>query len=205
MKIKRIESEFLDSNVFVLTEGQECLIVDAGVKTSKVKQVVKDKKVIGVLLTHGHYDHVYYAEEYKEKFDCPIYISKQGKFTAINKDLTYGDNFAIKKTSIFNVFNVEKTFKCGNFKIKIYKTPGHCPGSVCYQIGNDFFAGDTLFKTGIGRCDLLNSDENSMLESLKKLKNVKFDVCHSGHGEDSTWEEQQRNIIVHIKFLQRKQ
>lgn len=204
MKIKRIKSEFLDSNVFVLTEGQECLLVDAGVKVGKIKQVVKDKKVVGVLLTHGHFDHVFYAEEYKEAFDCPIYISKQGKNTALDVNLTYGDNFAIQKRGIFNTFDTEKTFKCGSFSVKIIKTPGHCPGCVCYLIESDLFAGDTLFKTGIGRCDLFNSNEKDMLESLKKLKEIEFSVCHSGHGEDSTWEEQQRNLSTYIKFLQRR-
>ena len=204
MKIKRIESEFLKSNTFILTKGQECLIVDACVKVGKVKQVVKGKKVVGVLLTHGHFDHVFYAEEYKKEFDCPIYISKQGKITATDVNLTYGNEFCISKRSIFNIFDVEKIFKCGDFKIKIYKTPGHSMGSVSYLIDNELFAGDTLFNRGIGRCDLLGSNEEEILESLKKLQDVKFSVCHSGHGEDSTYDEQQRNIKAHIKYFERK-
>ena len=204
MKVKRIESEFLCSNTFIVTEGEQCLIVDAGVKPEVVKKATKNRNVVGVILTHGHFDHVFYAEEYKKLFDCPIYISKQGKITAMDKDLSYGDDFRIKQEGLFNVFDVDKIFKCGDFQIQVIKTPGHCTGCVCYLIDGHLFAGDTLFKTGIGRCDLLNSNKEDMLESLKKLQGLKFKTLHSGHGEDSSFEEQQRNISVFIKYLERR-
>ena len=204
MKIERIESEFLGSNTFVVSEGDECLLIDAGVSVKKLLTYLRGKKVVGVLLTHGHYDHVYYAEDYKERFACPIYISKEGKRTALNSELNYSEGFSIKKRGIFNVFEIEKTIKCGDFKIKVLKTPGHCPGCVCYLIGEHLFAGDTLFKTGIGRCDLINSDKKAMLESLKKLQGVKFETLHSGHGEDSSYDEQKRNLSAYIRFLERR-
>lgn len=203
MVVKKCVSNILDSNTFLLFQKDECLIVDAGVDVETLKREIGDKKVVGVLLTHGHFDHTYFSEKYKEEFGCPIYISKDALGVAMDKQLNYGDVFFVNNKDYFSVFNEDTEFECKSFKIKAFLTPGHSKGSVCYLIGKDLFAGDTVFKTGIGRYDLVDSDRSEILDSLKKIQGIDFKILHSGHGEDSTILQQERNLNAYIKYLSR--
>ena len=75
MEITQIISKFLDSNVFVVKKNGHALIVDCGAETEKVKSVVGDLKVDAILLTHGHYDHSVYCNEYAMRFGAKIYAN----------------------------------------------------------------------------------------------------------------------------------
>ena len=68
----RLVSYFYESNVFILEKNNEVLIVDCGIPASEIKKHIGNKKVVGVLLTHGHFDHAYYVEEYANTFDTKI-------------------------------------------------------------------------------------------------------------------------------------
>lgn len=199
MRVEKIVSNLLESNTFLIFEGDDCLIIDAGVDVKTLMSFIGDRKVVGVFLTHGHYDHVYYVEEYKKVFDCKVYINNLDKDFATNKELNYG--FAVKDKGIFTTFDKDTTFNIKNFEVNAFLTPGHSPGGVCYLIGEHLFAGDTLFNGGIGRYDLAGSNKYDLIKSLVKLQKIKFDILHSGHGEDSTYLEQQRNISAYLHFL----
>ena len=54
-------------------------------------------------------------------------------------------------------------------KIKVYHTPGHTKGSLCYLYRKQLFTGDTLFKDGVGRTDLIGGSTASLNKSLKRL------------------------------------
>ena len=67
-------------------------------------------------------------------------------------------------------------------RIQVLHTPGHTPGSVCYQIGKDLFTGDTLFEHGWGRTDLPGGSEHDMFTSLRRLiPMAKTMEIHPGH------------------------
>ena len=48
-------------------------------------------------------------------------------------------------------------------------TPGHTPGSACYQLGDDLITGDTMFVFGCGRCDLSGGDPEVMYDTLQRM------------------------------------
>ena len=58
MEIDKIVTGLLDENCYVLKKNNTCLVVDPGDDYHKIKDVVGDAKVLGVLLTHSHFDHI---------------------------------------------------------------------------------------------------------------------------------------------------
>ena len=67
-------------------------------------------------------------------------------------------------------------------KVKVLHTPGHTPGSVCYEIENEYFTGDTVFDYGWGRTDLPGGDEEQMEASLRRMMPlVRKYPMHAGH------------------------
>lgn len=203
MQIQRIVSQHLDSNTYISSLGDECLIVDAGAEIEDVARLVDGKKVVGILLTHGHFDHAFNIIAYAKRFCCNIYASKLAKVNLADAQKNYGDNFSITDFSQFVWVDGDGEFSLGNFLIKSYSLPGHSKCCTGYLIDDVLFAGDVLFAKGIGRIDLHDSSRTDMLQSLKKLATISFSVVASGHGEMSTAASQKRNITTFTKFLSR--
>ncbi len=69
------------------------------------------------------------------------------------------------------------------FTVECLHTPGHTPGSASFITDGFLFSGDTLFASGIGRCDLYGGNERDMLESLRKLAALPDRLTvYPGHG-----------------------
>lgn len=204
MKINRIITNIYDSNTFVIEKGDEVLIVDAGAELEKVKSFTINKKVVGILLTHGHYDHSAYCNEYAEEFSCPIFAHEKASDTMKNKDAFYGDNGQkMEDFSRFQFTQQDCFLQIGGFNVQCITAEGHSPCCVCYKIDNILFTGDVLFENGIGRTDLVGSNKKSMLSTLIKLDDINFDKVYSGHGGQSTLLAQKKNIAIFKRFLAR--
>ena len=204
MKITKLVSHILESNTYVVEKGDEVVIIDCGCEFEMVKQVVGEKKVIAILLTHGHYDHALYCNEYAQQFNCKIFANENIKITLSNPETFYSeDESGIDDISNFIFIREDCKLKLGEFDINCYSFPGHSPCCEGYVIENNLFAGDFLFAKSFGRVDLINSNKADMLESFEKIRDVDFKNMYSGHGEESTKEEQLTHFKLFRKFLER--
>lgn len=204
MKITRLVGLY-EANVYILEKGEECLIIDAGVELKKVKNVVGDKKVVGILLTHGHFDHCFYANDYSKEFSCSVYAHKNALITMSDSEGIYSPNGQIiEDFSSFIFFDEEKRMKLGDFVIDIYHLAGHSHCQCGYLIDDNFFCGDFLFEKSFGRIDLKYSNKKDMLASLLRSQDIPYKTLFSGHGETSSKEEQLSHIPLFLRFLTRK-
>ena len=168
MEVKRVVTGYLDENCYVLIENGTCLVVDPGDNYNKIKDEIGDNKVLGVLITHSHFDHI----------------------GALRKFLTK------KSIKIFKKSNIEdgKEYEIGEFKFKAYNTPGHSADSVSFYFEEDkaLFIGDFVFKGSIGRCDLPSGSSEKMAQSIKKLKSTfpEDTVLYPGHYDTTTLKEE---------------
>jgi len=89
-------------------------------------------------------------------------------------------------------------------ELAVIHTPGHTQGSVCFLVGGDLIAGDTLFRRAVGRADLPGGDWETLLFSIEnRLYALPADtVVHPGHGESTTIaEEMEHNpFVVHARY-----
>ena len=90
MLVEKVVSKLLDSNTFVVSNGEDAIVIDAGCSIEQVKNVVQGKHVLGVLLTHAHYDHALYAEIYAQEFGCKIYASSASQEYLKDSAKNYG-------------------------------------------------------------------------------------------------------------------
>ncbi len=194
----------LESNVYILEKDNKVLIIDSGCQLELIEKAVGERKVVGVLLTHGHYDHSKYCNQYAERFNVSIYASKNIAQTLKDKEANYSeDGCTIDDLSKFVFIEKDGKLNIDCFEIECFEAGGHCKCCMCYLIEGNLFAGDVLFARCIGRTDLKGSDKNEMFNSLCKLENVDFKQVYSGHGESTSNIEQQKNIKVYKKFLTR--
>lgn len=202
INIKSKEGEF-NQNSYVVEYKDSCILIDAGVRYDEIKKIT-NKPILAVMLTHGHFDHIEYIEEYDRK-KIPIYASAYTK-NAINDpklNASYMFGSKVYKVSKINELKDDEIIKIGEFEIKSLSTPGHTRDSVCYLIGDKLFSGDTLFSDSIGRYDFIDSSKQDMLKSLLKLDDLDYLELYPGHGRASNKEEQNQNIKRWITILNR--
>ena len=182
MEVQTIVGHY-DSNTFIVEHKGTVVIIDAGARFVDAQKVLSGRKPDAILLTHEHFDHVYYLYDYRKQFDCPVY-------TPTNED----------------------EILVGKIKVKPMLCPGHSPNSVVYLIEDCLFTGDVLFSNTIGRTDIITKgtkvtkkaadaiasiNDIVMQKSLRRLLDVKFKTAYHGHNaryESSSYEEQQNNI-----------
>jgi len=154
----------------------------------------KDIRITDVLLTHSHHDHVNGLQQTLEHSDAKVHLLK-------SEAMFWGESLS-KPVLHYGADQIQ----LGDSLINILHTPGHTPGSACYQIGDDLIAGDTLFVFGCGRCDLAGGDPEQMFQTLKKMKTElpAATILHPGHNyapqsPTSTMEAQcQGNPFLHF-------
>ncbi len=184
-------------NGYILEEDGKCFIIDPGSQKNRLIDYVESKKleVVGILLTHGHFDHIGALDV----FDVPVYLHKNEleliADVRINGFVHYGmempyDMSAIKLVPIQDGDKI----KLGEKEIEVILTPGHTAGSVCYKLDDDIFSGDTVFAGSVGRWDFPTGDPEMLKKSVVALidsypDNVKI---HPGHGESTTIAEEKR-------------
>ena len=189
MKIIPICPTSFASNSYLLVSNGAALVVDPSVSAEAILRTAKEQnaEIQGILLTHGHFDHILSLDVLREKLSIPAAIHEHDAVM-----LTDG-----KKNAFYDFFGKERVFGAaeqllsegdtiplGDEKITVLHTPGHTGGSVCYLAGNALITGDTLFANTYGRCDLWSGDEQEMHRSLLRLRSLSPDLTiYPGHGD----------------------
>lgn len=186
MKVIKITNGPLKENCYVLTSGKQAIIIDPGTNTESILDYLKKNslKPMFVLLTHGHFDHIYSAKALSD-MGAKIYISEVDAPKLLSSELNMGFMFGFMDTPkvLPDGFLTEGKHKFLNEEFEIIFTPGHTSGSICIIYEDYIFTGDTYFSEGVyGRCDLLDGHSDKLAESLKKLqKYLKGKTVLSGH------------------------
>lgn len=203
MQVKRIISKVYESNTYIIINGEEALIIDGGATSEEIKRgfSVSSAKVVGVLVTHGHFDHSFYLEKYIDRFKCKVYLAREAKETLADPNKNYGDNFSIKAGKNYKCLDGDGEIQISSFNVKYYHTPGHSKCCMTYLIDDKLFSGDTVFKKTIGRTDLYGGSDKEMKESLEKIIKLPFKEVYPGHGNQGTYDDIKRVTDVYIPFL----
>lgn len=201
---RRVVSNFIESNVFVVGDDKVCIIVDAAAEIEAVKNAVEGRKVLGVFLTHGHYDHALYSLLYAQTFGCKIYASKFIEEYLRNPDWNYSEGkFLIDNFSDFVFLGKAGKVKLDGMEVEYKQLGGHSKSDMMYQVGYEIFVGDVLIGRDMGRIDLYGGSKEEMKKSLKVLAESQYSIMHSGHGSDNNKQTQDKVAKLWIKFLER--
>jgi len=189
--------------VVVGPSGRRAMVVDPGIGSEPVWDVVRERGLVVELIlnTHGHLDHVACNSFFKRTTDAPIAIHAA--------DLPFLSSVSVQ-ASMFGLraedsppADLELVEGVGlefdGVTFDVIHTPGHTPGGVCLRRGGQMLVGDTLFSGSVGRTDLPGGDWDTLVASIRgKLFLLPDDVlCLPGHeGETTIGRERLTNPFV---------
>lgn len=201
MFIKCIPNGLVQSNVYVIGKNGEAVIIDCGCPPDKILEVLNDNKLTAkhVILTHGHFDHIYYIDALREKLDVTVHIHEQDAECLTDPNQNGIALFQVQGASTFGaaeqLLRDGDVVECGGLQFKIIHTPGHTKGGICIYVENALFTGDTLFQASIGRTDFPGGSMMEIEASIReKLYSLPDDtVVYPGHGGKTTIGFEKRN------------
>lgn len=204
MIIKPITGGMFGSVSYLVGDDGKALLIDAGVKSDKVLSTAKEYNLTieKIILTHGHIDHIVELDNIVEKTNAKVYIHIDEEIALT--DARYNVSAYTGKSVTFNskseTLRDGSVINLGGLDFKIIHTPGHSAGSICIEVNNTLFSGDTLFSCGYGRVDLPNGSFEDIYRSIvNKLFILPDDMnVFPGHGNSTTiGEEKRSNPIKH--------
>lgn len=193
------------TNCFLIyDEDKKAVLIDPGYDEEKIINKINELelKVEYIIITHAHGDHIGALEKVQKFTNAKILIHKNEMESLMFKVENYSEMLGVKEqnideNTILNVQNGEN-FKVGEMNFEVLHTPGHTSGCICIyeKTSNNLFTGDTIFAEGHGRCDLLSSDFDKMVESLSKIIQTFNDetIIYPGHDRSSNLKQAKRYV-----------
>ena len=188
-------SRSFDSNITFIRSEDHHILIDAGTGMN-YHALDKDLQSLGsslsqltdLILTHSHIDHIGGVIPIMEMASPKIYLHK-AEAEPINKgnmDQTLSDTFGVElpPLKIQGILEEGTVLEFGDIKMQVAHTPGHSLGSICLDILDTgiLITGDTLFPGGsFGRTDFPTGDERALVESLKRISEMSFEIGLPGH------------------------
>ncbi|HBI71799.1 MAG TPA: MBL fold metallo-hydrolase [Lachnospiraceae bacterium] len=179
------------TNCYVMSNGTtgEAIVFDPGDMPDKIEQYLKDKNLTGkgILLTHGHFDHILGVKELAESTKMKVYaLEKEAKLL---QDPQLNSSARVHRPCRVTadvLLKDQEEITLAGFTIRVIHTPGHTGGGACYYFPEEgiLISGDTLFREEIGRSDLPTGNGEQLVESIRqKLMLLADNVeVYPGHG-----------------------
>ncbi len=178
---------------------KEGFIIDPGGQEKRIDKIIKDENIDlkFILNTHCHIDHVSMDNYFKRKYGIKIIANKKDELILKNlKNQAEYLGFDFNENVVIDEYLTENNvINIGDINILPIFTPGHSPGSTSFLVNEKYlFSGDTLFKSTIGRTDILGGSFDEIISSIKNKLLILGDdiIVLPGHGETTTIGEERK-------------
>lgn len=195
LQVRQLPVGMLRANCYFIYNEKEILIVDPGADADNIESVVSQigGRVVGIILTHAHYDHIGAVEDIRDLYGAEVYMCDIEKDWLQDpmKNLSGGSwRQEVTARPADHYFQLGDYCQIGDFSFKVVHTPGHSPGSVSFIFDEAGFvvSGDTIFNGTIGRTDLPQADFHTLKNSIRReIFSLDDDfTIYPGHGATTT-------------------
>lgn len=179
--IKKIVVGPLETNCYIVSceYTGHTFVIDPGDNSKTIINYIHRNEFIpkGIILTHGHPDHIGGLKMIKGELGAPVMIHRVDAQMLKLANVDSADRYLVDR----------ELLNLGRETLTVIHTPGHTPGSICILGDNILFSGDTLFKDGVGRTDLPGGSISELEDSLKNRIFIlpPETIVYPGHGPET--------------------
>ncbi|RLU83117.1 Zn-dependent hydrolase [Streptomyces griseocarneus] len=171
----------VDNNVWLVGDDEEVLVIDAAHDADAIEKAVGGRRLVAIVCTHAHNDHIDAAPELADRTGAPVLLHPADRELW---DATHPGKAPSGELSDGQVLSVAGT------ELTVLHSPGHSPGGVCLHAPalTTVFTGDTLFQGGPGATGRSFSDFPTIVDSIRErlLSLPPETVVRTGHGATTT-------------------
>lgn len=176
---------------YALTNEAGTVVLDPGAEPQRILRWLGDKKVVGIILTHCHSDHIGAVNELVEAYGCWVACGARDVDGVADVHRSGFDEEGIDYT----VDHVDRALEEGDVvtwggdSLTVLNTPGHTPGSICLLCEDQkvMFSGDMLFQGAIGSTAFVLGNDADMVRSCARLTELDPALrVYPGHGGPTT-------------------
>lgn len=179
---------------FVYEEGKkDAIVFDPADKGDILFRKLTDAgfTVRAMLLTHGHFDHIWGVNKLRDLSGAKVYAYEGEKELCEDAVKNVSGQAGREETVVADVYLKDgEEITVAGMTCKLIATPGHTQGSCCYYFETDklLISGDTLFQESVGRTDLPTGNYSALIHSVQdKLMSLSDDVkVYPGHGDETS-------------------
>ena len=186
----------IQTNCYIIWDEETKIgaVIDPGGEPQKLIDWIDEHNldIKWVLLTHGHFDHTFFAKDIANRYNCPIAMNKDDIEILENSlDVSEDYYYDMSKHSHYKPDKLlidGDILEIGNSKIQVMQTPGHSPGGICFITDAGVFVGDSIFAGSIGRTDFPGGNHDLLINSIKtRILTLQDNIkLYSGHGPSSS-------------------
>ncbi len=180
--------------ILINEKTDEALLVDPADRPEVLSEKLTGQGLTlrGILLTHGHGDHIMAVPGLREKYQAPVLAHEAEAPLLSDPGLNlsrslFGTPLSLKADRLLKDGEL---VKLAGLSLKVLFTPGHTPGGCCYYAEEEhvLLSGDTLFCASIGRTDFPGGSMRTLVASIReKLMPLPDDTkVYPGHAEFTT-------------------
>jgi glyoxylase-like metal-dependent hydrolase (beta-lactamase superfamily II) len=184
----------IQANCFIVgcEETRQAAVIDPGDEADRILLTLAGAglKVVQIINTHGHFDHVGANRRMKQATGAPILIHALDApmLGLLSRSAAAWGMSAENSPPPDRMVDDGDTIPVGTLTFKVIHTPGHTPGGVSLLCGMSLFVGDTLFAGSVGRTDFPGGSFDALQASIRdKLFTLPPETTvYTGHGEETT-------------------
>ena len=185
LNIERLQLGPFGTNAYVLIcqQTKDSVLVDAPAEANKIMEKLEGTNPKYILLTHNHMDHIGALAEIRSRLKIPL--------------ATHSADAGILSPQPEIQLNDGDTVSFGNIKLKVLHTPGHTPGSLCFQTGKYLISGDTIFPGGPGKTGSAGDLQQIIKSITDKIFILNDDTrVYPGHGEPTVLRKEKEEFAI---------
>jgi len=192
LDVTRLELGPIGTNCYLVRAAGagEAVVIDPGAEAADIRLQLAQRgtRCAGILVTHGHWDHLGAVAELAEGTGAPVHMAEDERVLLEHVNDYVPPGVRLRPYSPDVALEGDETLELAGLTFETLRVPGHSPAHLAFTVEGALFSGDVLFAGSVGRADLPGADWNVLLRSIAFLAD-RFPaetVVYPGHGPETT-------------------